>query len=353
MLALLCAVYQCDPTLHTETCAYLGGVGVLAAALWLASFVGKLWALAWAMRVRVSGSALLLPVFGALGVLLIPPFLHQMNATRMSSLVALWVFALFAYGLWGSFRISSLVALDEWGRTVFKRTVRATWAIWAVLTLSHVWFWVGEFELRGALVVPLLLLLSTRWMPRESSVWLAIAGALSSGLMMPELFATIACMAALTLALRAVRQPLEAPPGEMDGVGGSSRLHASALRFGLAERAARMRLLAGSASALHLSAWTSDWSGGALPGHSLRLDLLLTAVLLGMLWAFRAYAALVPLALSYLHLGVQTGTLSAPRTRAQWGLSEVGLGFVLLAMALITSWQAKRARTPEEGRFDA
>jgi hypothetical protein len=44
---------------------------------------------------------------------------------------------------------------------------------------------------------------------------------------------------------------------------------------------------------------------------------------------------------------VQSGTFCAPRTRAQWGLSEVGLGFALLVMALITSWQAKRGRTLE------
>jgi hypothetical protein len=352
MLALLCAVYQCDPTLHTETCAYLGGAGVLAATAWLASFVGKLWALGWAMRIRVSRPALLLPVFGAVGVLLLPPFLHQLNATLMSSLVALWVFALFAFGLWGSFRISSLVALDDWGQAVFKRAVRATWAIWAVLTLSHVWFWADEFELNKALVVPLLMLLSTRFMPRESSVWLAIAGALLSGLLMPEFLATIACLAAITLALRALPQPIETPASEAD-VFGNSRLHARPQHFGFAERAACLRLLAGAAPALHLSAWTSNWSGGALPGHSFWLDLLLTVVLLGMLWAFRAYVALVPLALSYLHLGVQTGALSAPRTRARWGLSEVGFGFALLAIALITSWQSKRARTPEEGDFDA
>jgi hypothetical protein len=351
MLALLCAVYQCDPTLHTETCAYLGGAGVLAAAVWLLSFVAKIWALAWATRVRINGSALLLPICGAVGVLAFPPFLHATGATRMSSLVTLWLFALFAFGLWGSFRISSLSALDDWGRTVFKRTVRATWAIWAVLMLSHVWFWADEFELRMALGVPLVLLLSTRWMPRESSVWLAVAGALLSGLFMPEFLATIACLAAFTLALRALRQPFEAP-AEQNAGGSNDRLHASASHFKLAERGVRLRLLVGAAAAVHLSVWTSDWAGGALPAHSLYLDLLVTVVLLGMLWAFRAYVALLPLAFGYFHLGVQTGALSPPRTRAQWGLGEVGLGFALLAVALIASWQAKRGR-PDEGQFDA
>ena len=107
MLALLVAVYQCDPTLHTETCAYLGWLGVLAGAVWLASFVAKVSALASAMRVRISPSALLVSTFGALGVLLFPPFLCRVSSVSMSSLVALWVFALFASGIWGSPRTKS------------------------------------------------------------------------------------------------------------------------------------------------------------------------------------------------------------------------------------------------------
>ena len=342
MLALLIAVYQCDPTLHTETCAYLGGVGVLAGAVWITSFVAKVWALAAAMRVRLSRSALLLPTFGAFGVLLFPPFLRQVNATSMSSLVALWVFALFALGLWGPLRISNLAGLDAWGRTVFKRAVRATWAIWAALTLAHVWFWCTEFELKGALIVPILLLLATRWMPREASVWLAVFGALLSGVMMPACFAAIAGMAALTLALRAFRQPSESPTDEL-----GDDLQAGAVCFGLAERPERLRLLVGSASALYLTGWTLNWSGGALPAHAWWLDSSLTFVLLAMVWGLRAYAALVPLALSTLHLGVRTGTLSLPRTRAQWGLTEVGLGFALLATALLTSWQSKSRQARE------
>lgn len=322
MLSLLIVVYQCDPTLHTETCAYLGGVGILAGVVWLTSFVAKALALAAAMRVRISRSALLVPTFGALGVLLVPLFLRQLSAVSMSSLVALWVFALFACGIWGSLRIESRVGLDDWGRTVLRRVVRATWAILAALTLAHVWFWAAEFELERALIVPVLLLLSTRWMSRESSVWLAVASALLSGLKMPAFFATIAGMAAMTLALHALRRP------------------------------ERMRFLTGTASALYFSAWTLGWSGGALPAHVWWLDLSLASVLLGVVWGFRAYLPLVPLALSCLHLGVQTGTVSLPRTRTQWGLSEVGLGFALLATAVLTSWQSRSRRALDRSSLD-
>jgi len=341
MLTLVIAVYQCDPTLHTETCAYLPGVGVLAGVAWLTSFVAKVAALAWAMRVRLSRSALLLPTFGALGVLLFPPLLRQASATSMSALVALWVFALFAFALWGGPRVTSLVRLDAWGRTVLKRTTRAIWAILAILTLCHVWFWSSEFELKSSLSLPVLLLLSTRWMPREVSVWLAAAGALLCGILMPPFFATIAGMTALTLALRALRQPLESCVGDPSELDAGNEPSARSVCFGFAEPPERMRLLVGAVSALYLSTWTLAWSGGALPAHSVWLDVLLAGVLLGMFWGFRAYLALVPLAFSCLHFGVQTGAVSLPRGRAQWGFCEVGLGFALLGSALVTSWQSK------------
>lgn len=348
MLTLLIAVYQCDPTLHTETCAYLGKFGALAGALWFTSFVAKVSVLAWAMRVRLSRSALVLPIFGALGVLLFPLVLWQTSSAGMSSLVAFWVFALFAFGLWGAPEITSRVSLDLWAQTVLRRTVRATWAILALLTLSHVWFWASEFELERALILPVLLLLSTRWMPRTSSVWLAVAGALLSGLLMPAFFATIALMAAITLALRALRRPIESAVDEPDESELSDGPRARPMSFGLAAGAERMPLLVGSVSSLYLSAWTLDWSGGALPAHVWWLDSSLAALLLGMVWGFQAYMALLPLALSALHLGVQTGTIALPRTRAQWGLSEVGLGFALLATALLTSWQLRSGRVADD-----
>ena len=347
MLALLIAIYQCDPTLHTETCAYLGGVGWLAGAAWLASFVAKISVLASAMRVRLSRSALLVPTFGALGVLLFPPLLRQTSAVSGTSLVALWVFALLAFGFWAVPRVTSLVPLDAWGRTVLKRAVRVTWALWATLTLAHAWFWTSEFELRRGLIVPVCLLLSTRWMPRESSVWLAVAGALLCGFLMPPFLATIAVMAAITLALRALRKPLEAPADESGAFGEVGDSHTGAEYFGFAERPERLRLLVGSTSVAYLSVWTLSYAGGALPEHVFWLDSLLTAALLAMVWGLRSHIALVPLALSYLHFGVQTGRVSLPRTRAGWGLSEVGLGFALLAAAVLTSWQSKRNRTAD------
>lgn len=150
MLALLAAFYQCDLTLHTETSAYLGRIGVFASALWIASFVGKLYALAWAVRLRLSRSALVVPAYAAFGLAIVPQYSARVEASTLTTIVALWVFTLFASALWTSRSVTSATTLDEWGRTVFGRALRTTWIMWALLTMCHVLFWRGEYDLHPA-----------------------------------------------------------------------------------------------------------------------------------------------------------------------------------------------------------
>src|SRR6185369_9364534 len=202
------------------------------------------------------------------------------------------------------------------------------------------------------LIVPVCLLLSTRWMPREASAWLATAGALLCGLLMPPFLAVIAVMAAITLALRALRKPTACDEDESHEFDEIDSAPVDAESFGFAPRPERMRLLVGSTSVTYLSVWTLGWPGGALPEHVFWLDGMLTVALLALVWGFRAYVALLPLASSYLHLGVQAGTLSLPRTRAQWGLAEVGLGFALLATAVLTSWYSSREQAPDDSSLE-
>ena len=355
MLALLTAVYQCDPTLHTETCAYLGGIGVFAALVWLASFVGKLYALASAVRLRLSRSAVAVPLFGALGLVFLPRLLYRYDPGTLTSLVGLWVFALFAAALWSRRRIESEVALDAWGGTVFRRAVRATWSIWAVLALGHVWFWADEFDLNLLILLPVAALLCTRFMRSEVAVWTTVSGILVvAGVDMPSSFSVTALMGAIVLALRALRGPAAVlPPFEAVEPTAPYRTTGSdatppftgppIVSFGRASPTTMARLFAGSLYALYLSVWTFGWSGGSLPAHLIALDLLLTAALLAFIWKTRARTiATVPLALTYAHLGVQMGLISAPDTKLEWGLSYVGVGFGLLLASLIVSWQLRR-----------
>jgi len=356
MLALLAAVYQCDPTLHTETCVYLGFTGLVAAGVWLASFVGKLYALAWALHLRPSRTAIAVPTFGAIGLLTIPRCVAFAGAIGAETQIACWVFALSAWGLWSTREIASTVALDAWGETVLRRSVRATWLIWAVLGLSHVVFWLDELGVGPRALVPVALLLSTRWIARELAVWCAVCGTvLFVGLAMPSVFSVTAFLAACALALRALREPvkvlIEPEPGDASAPYRSAPFDALPLRstppsvtvFARAARPALARLVTGSAAAVYLSLWTTMWTGGPWPTHQFSLDLLLTATLILLIWKARSVIAYLPLLGTYVHLGIQTGFLTASRSKLEWGMTSVGLGFALLSASLAATWRLRRA----------
>jgi hypothetical protein len=326
MLALLCALYQGDPTLHSETCAYLGATGVVASSAWLVSFVAKLYALSWALRARLSASAIAVPALGALGAVVLPQLSDQLEARTLTSAISLWLFGLFAVALWTSRQVRSLVPLDDWGQTVMRRALAAIWALWTVLTLAHVWFWTREFSLSFFDLLPVFVLVSARWRQRESTVWATVAVALLLSTALPGTFSITALMAATVLALHAVRGACDFAPND----------------------ATRRRMVVGSLYGLYLSVWTISWSGGALPQHLISLDLLLSAGLLILMWKARLRAAaIVPLVGTYAHLAVQTGTISAPQTRLQWGLSYVAAGFGLLVGSLAVSFGLRRLGSNE------
>jgi hypothetical protein len=359
LLALITVLYQGDLTLFTERSVYLGSAGALAALAWLLVFIVKLYALAWAMRVRVSRSAAAVAAFGALGVAVLPRALDQGDPARASALVALWVFALFAAGLWSSRAVTSAVDLDAWGRTVLARTVKATWAIWAVLALIHVVFWCVAYQVSPLVLLPVALLLATRWMDREATVWGAVTGTLLFvGWGMPGAMSSVALMAAGALGLRALRRPTWIEPGidearstapyRVPRTGEPPGKRPSILYFAREARDARFRLLVGALSAVYLAAWTSGWSGGSLPEHVIALDLLLAAAAALVVWRARAWVALAPVATMTLHLAIQTKHLTAPASPAQWGGSAVGLGFGLLVLSLLVSWRL-RAVTSSAG----
>ena len=356
MLALLVAVYQCDPTLHTETCVYLGFAGLLGVLAWLASFVAKLYALARALELRPSRSTFAVPTFGAFGLLLIPRSFAVLSVAGINALIACWVFALFASGLWSKRNVVSAVPLEAWGQTVLRRGVRATWLIWSVLGLSHVLFWLDELELEPTVLVPVALLLATRWMRRESAVWCVVtATVVLVGVAMPGIFSVTALLAACAFALRALRQPLEvvavSDPIEPSAPYRAAPFGSPALRsapppqivFARVDQRGMARLFIGAVIAVYLSLWTMTWTGGPWPDHVLSLDLLLTATLILFVWKARAAIAYVPLLATYLHLGVQTGFITAPESRLEWGIASVALGFALLSASLGATWRLRKA----------
>ncbi len=314
-VALIAVVYQGDLILSTEMYPLLPRLGALGSAVWLAVFVAKLLALAWALELRLSFSAIAIPTFGALGLAAIPYWARTVAAQTFTTIVAVWLFALFAAGLWTSRRVTSRVALDAWGDTVLRRSTRATWLIWGGLAIGHVFFWIVQYDVHGVVLVPMAALLATRWLERERNVVAVVAATLVlTAVIVPELFELTSAMGAAVFALHAL------------------------------EKRTAPRHVAWAGYAVFLAAWTSSWSGGAWPQHIVVLDVALSVALALFVWRRGRRSVLWPLFASYLHWSIQTRVVRVPQSTLSWGMTTVAVGFALLLVSLFTSWRLHKSR---------
>jgi hypothetical protein len=356
MLALLFVLYQWDLTLHTETCALLGGVGPWAAAAWLAIFAGKIRLLAWAVRVRLAPRIVTAWVVGAVGLALGPHVVPGIGGRPAGALVAVWCFALGALYRRGG--VESLEELTEWGRTVLARATRAAWLLSAAVVAAHVLFWAKDHAIDLSSVLVVAPLLCARAIRREARMWPVVVGALAFvGLALPGALSVSALLAAVALVLRALSPAFDAEPSPSDGgeaaeppyrstVGSAPVTASPAVARAVVDIAERARSYMGAVFALYLAAWTVPWSGGAWPLHVATLDAVLTIAVLVAVWRLRVRAALAPLVAFYAQLVVQAHLVPAPRSAAQWGGVAVALGFALLAASLGASYRLRARVTP-------
>lgn len=345
MLALLAVLYQGDVTLHTSTSAHLGDPGVVAQAVWLTSFFAKLLSLGWAVRLRLSPVALAVAGLGGLGLVQVP---HIVQLGRHDAIlwVSGWFFGVFALGFWSSREVSSTTPLDSWGHTVLRRSVRGTWLLWALCFLAHILLWTSDLGM-ALVVLPVALLLSTRFAKSEAKVWGIVAVSLLVTLVMPEIFWLISAMSAVVLVLRAVRKPVRVADASARTDHGPYRTSEAAASpfptvrqsFVWETRAAVVRLTSGALVALYLAAWTRGWHGEAWPEHVLAFNLIFMALVALLVCKARARAVLVPLAASWAHMAIQAHRIEAPSGGAQWGAATVATGFVILVVGLVANWR--------------
>jgi hypothetical protein len=315
MLGLLAVLYQGDLTLLTEREVHLGIVGAVAAASWFALFLAKIRALAWALKLRVSRGFLGVAGAGAAGLALLPRVLAVVGESARDALVAGWLFGLAAAVLWSRREVTSRVPLHAWQGTVLARSLRVTWALWGLLLLGHTAFWSSEYRIHLGVLVPVGLLLATRWIDGELSVWAIVGATLGIvGSAAPGSLWLVALMASAVLALRAAK---------------------------VRSAAAVARLSGGVVFAVWFAAWTYGWKGGALPTHALPLDLALTVAALALAWRRRTRVVLAPLAFAYLHGAMRAGLVSGPRTSLEWGATAVASGFALLLASLFVGWRLR------------
>ncbi|MEM7151774.1 MAG: hypothetical protein AAF799_02985 [Myxococcota bacterium] len=361
MLILLTAVYQCDLTLHTETCVYLGLPGVIGSALWWVGFAAKLRAMVTVMKVRLSLSALFVPLGGAALIATVPWALRTLEPTAASSVLGVGLFALSCGALWTARCLHSRLIDGEWAATVAGRSIRAIWIGWAGMVLAHVGFWFSQNpSLEVVVLVPVALLASTRFIDREFGVWFVVVVTLGyMGIAAPSLFALTAVMAAFVLVLRALRRPTlvaaARPSGVTDGddvyrkdPDVASPIAPPRLIFRPEGAAARERLLSGAAGCLYLALWAWGWSGGdwpQAPWWLLGLLLVVTAVVL------KKRRPLVFLLLPGTvtgHLAWSWDAIGRPESPLEWGATCITLGFALLAVGLVVNvrWRHHLVSTP-------
>lgn len=340
MLAVLAMFYQGDLTLHTDTAPDLGPLGAVTSAAWLALFLAKLSALAWAMKLRLSREAAAAAALGAGGLALLPFVLDHAGRHGAPALVMLWLFALSA--LQGRGVISSRAPLDEWGGTVLRRAVGLTWLFFAAQLAFHLRFWAEQGHVDVALFLPLALLVGTRWASSERATWALVSMTLLLvGALLPHLLSSTALVAAAVLALRGLDRWLARRSVQVQDSPGTAPYRAESVATPSEpdeDTSSPARWFLGAALSLHLSLWTLGWSAGPFPSHVLPLDLLFSLLLAAAAFRFRMPLLLLPLVGLWSHATWQARLIPVPRTLMQWGGASIGTGFALLLASLGVSY---------------
>jgi hypothetical protein len=355
MLALLTALYQCDLTLHTETCVQLGVAGACAAAVWLALFALKLFALGWAMKVRLSLGAFGVAMLGAATLVAGPYVVENASYTIGGAFLAVSAFALGV--LFPKAQVTSLAPLDEWGQIVLRRSLAAIWGLWGVLLSLHVLFWASNRNVALTVVIPVAMLLGARRIAGEGAAWALLATVLLIvGAATPAMFPLFALLTAVTLALRAYgrfwttveRIAPEAPgPYRMgnDGAGHGARRY-EYVQIPLSA-AAKARHLTGALASFYLSLWTIGWHGGAWPAHSIAADIATLVLAVALAWHLKRWIAISVPTVAGAHAIVSSGIIPTPHTTLGWGSSALVLGFALLLAGLVASYRLRGLTAPE------
>ncbi len=358
LLGLLAVVYEADVTLHTETCAVLGGVGASASVAWLGLAVAKIHALSLALRLRADRRAWALVLVLVAGLGALPFALARLEPRGAGALVGAWIFALGALvprdpeG-----RIRSLVALDAWGATVLRRSVLAASAILTAGLVLHVGFWTTTLHVDPLHVGLAVFALFVARREEERTVWASVGAALSVAMLAaPHWLPDVALAASAALLLRATSRAYaleshEHEPSEESGpyrVGegaGPRRVEVYATYTPL-DAPTRARLFTGALATAHLGLWTLAYRGGPLPPHDVALDAAVLGFALAMAWKLRARGALGLAGAIVGHALFASGLVPEPRTALGWGAYAITAGFALLAASVGVGYRLSKDEPP-------
>jgi hypothetical protein len=267
ILGLLEVFFLFDCTFQTEIVASMEGVGVALTIAWIAMMVLKLTALKWVFRLTFPIAILGIPVIAAIGLAGTPYILQStMLSKSWTHLFATWLgFGLVYAVLLIRPTVASTVPLDDWGRTVLRRSAKSAFMIWTGYYFYHVITWFGMFNIGiiPAHLAPFILLFPFKYKTENSAWWCAsltfVLSLLQSNLMTVSPIAMITGIAC-GLQGRRLKQP---------------------------------RLYVGAVVLVHIGIWTIGWQMWPPPAQKWWLNLLTGAALLTMAWRMRLMSALI------------------------------------------------------------
>jgi len=317
ILAIIEIFFLFDCTFRTEVVATLEGLGLLTSGGWVAMAALKIFALVWVFRLKVSPLAILIPVLAAAGIAGTPHLFHLYQGDKIIiHLGAIWygVFLMASILLLRP-KVRSLITLDDWGRTVLRRTLRTAIAMWAGFYVFHLITWIELFQIPfvPAQIAPFFLL----WFLAKREIWSWVAGFLVIlfSLGISEAVAPASLIVGIVFAIKAGRMR-------------------------------RDRLYIGTVLGFYIAVWTFGWQEKGFPEPNLWLHLLATLVLLCMGWRLRlpyAYATAILLLLPGVGRLVPHGTL-------QWGIVLTVTGFISLIAGVAVNLGLKKSEPEYEGK---
>ncbi|MEK7866078.1 MAG: hypothetical protein AAB434_05300 [Planctomycetota bacterium] len=317
ILALLELPFLFDWTFQMEALSTLARVGPVASVAWVVLAIAKAIVLLRLFRVRLRPVGALVMLGGLAYVAALPQVLASSTNPFGIHLAATWALALLLGALAG-FRqvVGCFLVLDDWGRTVQRRALRAAGSIGAGLGLLHLAAAASQFGVRLG--------------PAHAAPFVLIVALLARDEVVAWIGAVVAF--ALTAGTPEVASPVAAAMG--------------LLLLGCAHAWGRPRLHVAAIALLALSAQLAGWSPGHLPPLVPWVWGLAGCALAWVGWRAAVRLAWAASVASLLLGGSPWAHLCVPGNRLEWGLALLGAGFLWLVLGVAVNWAARR-REPE------
>jgi hypothetical protein len=347
-LVLLELFFLSDCTFRIETLSGLDTAGTIFIVFWVLLAIFKLIAISWALQLQLPILAIVINTLAIIGIAILPFLFTLPNIdTIVMYLLANWygVFLIILIDFFSP-RIICRLTLDHWGKTVLRRTIRASWGIILGLYFYHlinrlIWFEqpfdfneVKDIIFLLTQITPVIVFIGFS-RKQEAETWITGIVAMICTLVYPPAIASNAFILAVVWGMQ------------------GWRIDKPSLYFG-------------ALLALYCSLWFLNFKGDGfpplLPLISLE-NLILIAGLMILIWKWQLKAAMIFLSIlviggfwmisgsiwsgikfvfSFILTGILWLKYLFPQTGMGWGIFLLITGFIALIGGVIVNWSQRQ-----------